>query len=329
MHVIELGGPNGRWKIRGAAIALVVAAGLNACIGSESFAADVAAPVPAYTKAPPAPAAYNWTGFYVGGNVGYSWGRSSNDWNFFAQNSSFLSASCSGLGGGDNAFCAAGSDSNKLNGAIGGLQTGYNWQTGSFLAGVETDFQFSGQKVNQTFNTRFSTGAANDLFNAFGALSASYTEKLKWLGTARGRIGFTADRWLIYATCGLAYGEVSVSGSASATSLGVPVIGCAGPVCPLASWSNNVTKAGWTVGTGVEGAINDNWSVKVEYLHVDLGGVRTGFATLPGIYGNITTRNGAFISAFAGSGTIKSNVTDEIVRLGINYKFGGPVVARY
>ncbi len=292
--------------------------------GSSAPAADMAVKAPVYKARPPV-YGYSWTGFYVGANVGYSWGRSSNDWNFFAQNSVTLSTICTGPGGGSNAFCATGSDSNKLNGAIGGFQAGYNWQTGSFLAGIETDFQFSSQKGDQTFITRFSTGTINDLANAFGTLSANYTEKLTWLGTARGRIGFTADRWLVYATGGLAYGEVSVSGSATATGNGAT---CTAGVCPLASWSNRVTKAGWTVGAGVEGAINDNWSLKVEYLHVDLGNVGTTLATLPGAYGNASPA-GAFITAFAGSGTINSRVTDEIVRVGINYKFGGPVVARY
>lgn len=291
-----------------------------------AVAADMPVKVPVY-KAPPAIVAYNWSGFYVGANVGYSWGRSSNDWNF--------NAPAGNLGGFNTvnqcpgtAFCASGSDANKLNGAIGGLQAGYNWQTGNFLAGVEADFQVSSQKGDQLFSTGYSFGSPG-FFTATGTLSADYTEKLPWLGTLRGRAGFTADRVLFYATGGLAYGRVNVDGSAnSSTSIGQQI--CTPCSIPLASFSNSVTKVGWTVGAGVEGAISDRWSVKVEYLYVDLGTVNTAFSTSAAI---ITPCGGACTIFNAGSGSISSRITDNIVRVGLNYRFGdygkGPLVARY
>jgi outer membrane immunogenic protein len=294
---------------------LVEIAAIATLIGAPALAADMA------VKAPPpvaAPVLYNWNGFYVGGNVGYSWGRGSNDWNFFGASTvkpadAFI-CSPDGL-----AFCASGSDSNKLSGAIGGVQAGYNWQTSNFLAGIETDLQFSGQKGTQTFT------AANN-----APVSAVYTQKLTWLSTVRGRVGFTADRWLVYATGGLAYGRVTVDGSAS--TIGQP--DCVGLVvagdvtCPLGSWSNGITKIGWTIGAGVEGAITNNWSWKVEYLHVDLGNVNITFATLPGTF--LVNTNPLSINSIApGTGTISSKITDEIVRVGINYRFGGPVVAKF
>jgi outer membrane immunogenic protein len=289
--------------------ALLVAAPLN-----TASAADMALKAPPLAPAP----VYSWTGFYVGANVGYSWGRSNNDWNFFAQNAVNGSLNCSPIfNGGLNAFCATGSDSNKLNGAIGGLQTGYNWQIGSFLAGIETDFQMG----DQTFVTNFSTGPGNSL----GTLSAAYTEKLRWLGTTRGRVGVTlTDRWLVYATGGLAYGEVQFDGSATSTGNGPTCSPPLGGICPLAGWSNSITKAGWTIGGGLEGAIGNNLSLKVEYLHVDLGSVNTAFTTLPNIgggYGGLGPTS-AGIPAAAGSGTVGSRIIDEIVRVGLNYKFG-------
>jgi outer membrane immunogenic protein len=82
-------------------------------------------------------------------------------------------------------------------------------------------------------------------------------------------------------------------------------------------WSNGVTKLGWTLGVGAEGAFADNWSWKIEYLHVDLGTVDTTFSTLPGCFGGTPG-----CSTYGpGSGTIRSRVTDEIVRVGINYRF--------
>jgi outer membrane immunogenic protein len=153
-----------------------------------------------------------------------------------------------------------GSDSNKLKGAIGGLQAGYNWQTAGFLVGVETDFQVSGQKGSQIFSASHVIISPS----APGNVSATYTQKLAWLGTLRGRVGIAADRWLLYATGGLAYGRVTIDGSATASGSNDP--GCVGPfvnglgTCPLASWSDGVTKTGWTIGAGVEGALTNNWS---------------------------------------------------------------------
>ncbi|MGB8401158.1 MAG: outer membrane beta-barrel protein [Bradyrhizobium sp.] len=304
-------------------------------MAAPAMAADMAVKTPVY-KAPPAAAVYSWTGFYVGGNLGYSWGRSGSDWNTSALNISGGNPACQFAG---TSFCVTGTDTNKLNGAIGGVQAGYNWQTGQFLAGVETDFQWSRQRGSRLFNTGFDVG----LGLPPGTLSANYTEKLAWLGTLRGRFGYAADRWLVYATGGLAYGRVSIDGTATATGsdqiaalIGLTTAPCAvsGPLgfgaCPFASFSNSVNKVGWTLGAGAEGAIAGNWSWKIEYLHVDLGKVSTTFATLPGCYGSSSGNQGACTFAAAGSGTISRGITDEIVRVGINYRFGsGPVVASY
>src|SRR5262249_1630342 len=134
-----------------------------------SMAADLGAPVyrapPVYVPPVVVPV-FNWTGFYIGGNVGYGWGKSSNAWNVFAPNFTTGDTICMPAGG---AFCPGGSDSDKLNGAIGGLQAGYNWQNGNSLAGIETDFQASGQKGDQLFTTGFVT-----LGGAAGTASATY-----------------------------------------------------------------------------------------------------------------------------------------------------------
>ena len=89
---------------------------------------------PAYTP-PPAPLpVYSWTGLYFGGNVGYSWGQSKSD-----QTGSLI-----GLN-------ATVTESQDVDGAIGGVQTGYNYQFGAWVWGLETDFQASGQKGSSTF----------------------------------------------------------------------------------------------------------------------------------------------------------------------------------
>ncbi len=303
-----------RWSVLGG---VALAVGLSSSAFADGYSSKYA----------PYERPFSWSGFYVGANGGYSWGQSNNDWNIFApadnSNIGFFPngdpTTCPPTG---NAFCASGSDRNKLNGAIGGVQTGHNWQTGKFLAGVETDFQLSGQKGDQLFST---SGLVNGTFPfvpGSGTVSAAYSEQLEWFGTLRGRVGVTADRVLFYATGGLAYGRVTVDGSANNT-VTFPRGPCSTTPCqfPLGSFSNDVTKVGWTLGGGVEAALGGHWSVKAEYLYVDLGTVNTTFATLT--QGPIPLCGGRCTFFDAGTGTIHSRITDNIVRVGINYHFGG------
>ena len=103
-------------------------------------------------------------------------------------------------------------------------------------------------------------------------------------------------------TGGLAYGEVASNETIGALS-------------PLSATD---TKAGYTVGAGIEGAIGGNWTAKLEYLYVDLGRVSGSFATtIPALGGGTLTSS------------YNSRITDNVLRVGVNYKFDGPVVAKY
>jgi outer membrane immunogenic protein len=296
---------------------LIGIAAAVALIGTPALAADMPLKAP-----PPPPAVFSWTGFYGGVNAGYSWGNSSNDWNFFAANPGGGTSVCPPAG---TALCIAGTDSNHMNGALGGIQIGYNWQTGRYVFGIETDFEATGQRGSQTF-----TGINDTILfsEAPAPMAATYTEKLPWLGTFRGRVGITSDHTLFYATGGLAYAEVKNTGSATISGINiiVPPPGIQGPpcttgTCPLANWSNSTVRAGWTLGTGIEQAFASNWSLKVEYLFVDLGRVNTTFATFAGCFSGLGP--GGCANMVPGAGTISSRITDNIVRVGINYKFGG------
>lgn len=171
-----------------------------------AMAADLARPSyksPSYV----APAYSTWNGFYVGGLAGYGWGRS--DWS------------------------GTGAQTYPSGGLFGGT-VGYNYQTGSWLWGVEGDIAYSGMK-----DASICTGGSCETKNT-------------WLGTARGRIGYTGwGRYLPYITGGVAFGGVkathNVAGSASST------------------------RVGYALGLGGEYMVWDNWSVKAEYLYVDLG----------------------------------------------------------
>jgi outer membrane immunogenic protein len=120
------------------------------------------------------------------------------------------------------------------------------------------------------------------------------TEKkdIPWFGTVRGRLGFLpTDHILLYATGGLAYGEARVSGTVTAPRLGA------------ANFNAADIKVGWTAGGGIEAALIDSWTVKLEYLYLDLGTVALN-----------TTALGAPLTSSA-------RIHDNIVRAGLNYRF--------
>jgi outer membrane immunogenic protein len=197
------------------------------CAATVAHAADLPKAMP--YKAPPPPVElFNWTGFYIGANVGYSAGRSN----------------------------------------VGGGQIGYNWQAlGSpWVFGVEIDGQGTGQD------------------NSVTAGGVTLTESLPWFATFRGRIGYAfAPMFMIYATGGAAVVDHKFQLSGGGVTL-----------------TSEDTRLGWTAGAGIAGALNRNWSWKVEYLHLDTGRFNTNvFGVLP----------------------VSLRVTDEIGRFGINYSF--------
>ena len=276
---------------------------------TSAFAADL----PVYTKAPAVALVYDWTGYYVGTNVGYSWGRGSTDGNVTGtQNVSVFRTAGATLV--TSVTTALGTlpltGRADVNGFIGGGQLGYNWQRGTWLFGLEGDIQFSNERGSGDVCTVAGCPAGSAVF------TRDY--KLDWFGTARGRIGFLpAERILLYATGGLAYGNFSGS------SWTLPL--------DVGTWSK--LQAGWTIGAGVEAALGNNWSVKFEYLYMDLGNVGGSSAT------NTTSTNAANTPSQGFNTTTTTTLayvfntkfTDNIVRVGLNYKFGGPnaIVARY
>jgi outer membrane immunogenic protein len=250
---------------------------------ASASAADMAVR-PAYAPPP----AYSWNGWYIGGNVGYSWGNAKYD--------STTSTSVNGVTVSGNSI----SESQKIDGVIGGVQTGYNYQFGGWVWGWETDFQGSGQKGGSTLTGTLAT--------AVGPVPATLVtdHKLEWFGTARSRLGILwGQNVLVYGTAGIAYGQVKDS---AALSVGVA------PVTAAAIATFKDVKAGYTVGAGVEGALGGGWSAKLEYLYIDLGKTELTSAaavTAPGV------------GTVAANTTQTLRTTDNIVRVGLNYKWGG------
>jgi len=193
------------------------------------------------------------------------------------------------------------STSQSMDGWLFGGQAGYNWQMNSnWLLGLEADIQATGQQG--TASSAFLCTAA--CAATVADLTAANQEKLPWFGTVRGRLGFlSTNSWLIYVTGGLAYGGIE-SNEAMACVV----------VCGASTVSTTTVHAGWTVGGGVEAPLRDNWTAKLEYLYMDLGTVSNTFPT---------------IVAPAVLVTASTHVTDNVLRVGLNYHFGGPVAAKY
>jgi outer membrane immunogenic protein len=282
---------------------LIAIAVFSITFAQAASAADLPVKAPVVTPAP----VYSWTGFYVGGNVGYGWGTAENNLSFSQP-----------LSGGPGSATLGAADSNRIKGVIGGLQAGYNWQLApSWLAGVEADIQASGQKATTVYAATITSPLGNN------PAAITDTNKLDWFGTVRGRLGITSDRWLVYATGGLAYGNVNVSGNAQpANNIGnvanAPIV-----------WDQSTTKVGWTIGAGVENALSSNWSWKIEYLYMDLGSVTAnlsgGVGTTVGAPGNCygapNAPGCAPVLPVPPSGALTSKLTDNIVRMGMNYRF--------
>jgi outer membrane immunogenic protein len=264
-------------------------------VASTSYAADMA-----YKAPPPAPAPYNWTGFYAGFNAGWTWADSDDvHFNGFDHGGApfFADALRRGL------FPPA--HNTSRDGFIGGFQAGYNWQTGVIVWGIEADIQYSGARASYAIPIDPSAGTNSTLFGH---------ADLEWFGTVRGRVGWLATPMtLIYATGGFIYGKNDTTVNFRCTNCGL-----ANPERFATGDGNN---SGWTVGGGLEYALGGGWSAKGEYLYYEFD---NNSATISVVQGPVNSTL---------TGTV--DTAGHIVRFGVNYKFGGggygkaPVVARY
>jgi outer membrane immunogenic protein len=253
-------------------------------------------------KAPVTPAAvFTWTGFYVGLNAGGAWGRSD----------ARTSVSCAPVPGISPLFCsptvgqanaiavaAAGTGSRSDNAFTGGGQIGYNWQNSSLVYGLEADFGAFRLRTSRLASAHYPVNFGAAVTTKTFTVTSSFDTD--WLFTARGRVGWAFTNLLAYATGGLAITNPSATYVFTDTP-GVPAAG---------TWSNSETKVGWTVGGGLEWAMNRNWTAKVEYLYLNFGSVNaTGTVFSPSPPG------------YASATSTAVDLTAHIARAGINYKF--------
>jgi len=232
---------------------LALAISILALSAVSAAAADMA-PAPVYTKAPPPVVApvYNWTGFYVGINGGYSWNQSTGDTGCYTPTGVFDGTGCWNLNSG--VVKPAG-------GFVGGT-AGYNWQVGQMVWGLEGDLQWS-----QTNNTGTTTNICciPAFTSAVGQVTAQ--SDLRWFGTARVRAGYlVTPSTLLYVTGGLIYGQENTTGTV---------------VYPLVSYlaQGSNTRTGGTVGGGLEYLFTQNVSGKIEGLWYDMGSTTNSFTS--------------------------------------------------
>jgi high affinity Mn2+ porin len=209
------------------------------------------------TKAPPSatPSAYDWSGFYIGGHVADSLGRTN----------STLS---------DPVPTAS---SNSFGSLYGGVQAGYNYVLPSrLLLGIEADIMFP----------NFETYENGVIFTGATAKGTTVTDQIDYIATLRGRFGYTFDRWLIYATGGLAWSQARFGETPGVASDEDLIL---------------LTRVGSALGLGAEVAIAPGWTARIEYLY-------DRFGTVAGVFP---------------SGTGYQSVFDiQTLRLGLDRKLG-------
>jgi outer membrane immunogenic protein len=269
----------------GWAIASVVTLSIGG-FGAAS-AADMAAKAPAY-KAPPV-AVYNWTGFYIGGNVGGGW----SDTTF------------SGIPVTGDHFLLPGSSFSTGNGdgnVVGGVQVGFNWQWDRIVLGLEGTY--SGSDV------RNNTGLIVD--PVFAGENIRLNSKITEYATIVGRAGFApTNDWLLYAKGGYATGHIKTN----------PQDFFPLPATLQHFSSGSAWHDGWTVGAGVEYKWAHNWVFGVEYDYYSFDTKNHANPTVSGVGVGAPT----FYSENVKMNM--STVTGRISYL-FNWG-GGPVVARY
>jgi len=195
-------------------------------------------------------------------------------------------------------------------GFVGGGQAGYNWQRGPWVVGGEVDiqsFNLSGSRTG---------GALYPVAGAGASFVETTTASTNWLLTARARAGWTFKNALLYVTGGLAVTDLRTGFNFvdnTSTLFGLPTNG-------TGSASSTVDKVGYAVGAGAEWMLPRNWSIKAEYLYVNFGSVQVATRVTNPTFGGVGASNTVTTSA---------NLSAQIARVGVNYHFGGPVVAKY
>jgi len=231
----------------------------------------LAYPATAAFAAPPVP--YTWTGYYTGLDAGYAWGNTATNCTFIPG----IASPCEGTA----------IPNVKPQGGAFGVEIGADWQHQNWVFGLGGDVSALGLRDTAQFPS-VDAGKTDEI-----------SSRYDWLGTARGRIGYAVGPSLFYGTGGLAIGRVRDVYNHDIAGSGATNIFAAD------------TLTGWTAGAGWQYMFSDHWSLKLEYLHVDLG---RNALDISG------ATNGGY-GAAPGSSVLHFNNTFDLVRAGVSYKW--------
>ena len=268
---------------------VIASVAIVAALSDGALAAKKPAkPAPQIAAADPPPlppAVHNWSGFYTGVNAGIAWG---------AFNPTTSTASDGTIGPATTpVFNSAGHQAGDPLGFGGGVQAGYNWQSGHWLAGIEGDVEY----LHLNFPARTYVPFVG---NNNTAVMSAY-DNANWVASLRPRLGWADGDWLFFLTGGPAVTKYE-------DEFSIWVVNSSGgdqfwQTSGLRAW-----RLGYAAGGEVERAIGNNWSVKAEYLHFDFDS-----ATATQVQ---STNQHQVITQSAG-------LKADMVRLGLNYRFGG------
>lgn len=240
-----------------------------------------------------------FSGVYAGLNGGYSWGRSSvSTQTVFVPSSYFLNSDIDQIN-------KSGSRKLQLNNFIGGVQAGFNYQMGNLVLGTEVDFNLYPASSSQNINVPYESSPPF-------TFTLQTKTKSNWFFTARPRIGWLVNKALIYTTGGLALSNLTNENIFSDNTVNDP------PTNAFERATVSRTKSGFILGCGIEVSMLYNFSIKVEYLYANYGHISSS--------GNLNL-NPAYLagapSPIAPSAPFNytANLTSNIARLGLNYKF--------
>ena len=280
---------------------LLAAAGVALLTAPSALSADLRMPVKA---APVAVAAFDWSGFYIGINGGGKWMRGDGDPGFVSVPATPpIPANATRV------------DFEGKSATFGG-QMGWNWQFArQFMIGIEGDFNWT--DLNSTFTLSGTPGVP--FVGTFpGNAPDSFSWRMRWEASIRGRLAWLAGPGMLYLTGGLALADVTVNGNFPVFS--IP----GGPVFPASAGSSSKVLTGWTAGIGGEFAINQNWSLGTEYRYSNYGREAFGVGTVA----VLPAPGGGFINAPA---TVDHDFSTHELLVKLNYRFSwaGPLSARF
>ncbi len=216
---------------------LLAGVAIVALAAAPAGAADMAVKAP--YQSPPV-AAYDWSGVYVGGHIGWAWQHTTFNDPFSIPN-------------GTSGPPVRSIDPQSI---FGGPQIGWNYQIGHLVVGNEIDVSFASLKTDRTDSVFMApTGPRPS-----GSDTRTISTKTDWFGTATARLGFAWDRVLLYSKGGLAVARFKY---------GVDDTSVLGVFTTVTSFRGGDTRIGWTVGAGVEWAVWSNLSAKIEYDYLD------------------------------------------------------------